>query len=406
MHLYYLLIVILLLITVFSYANFKWIRLPGPIAITLLSLITSLVLLLFNRLFPEALELVRQALEGIPFFDLVIKIVLGLILFAGAYRTSFNEIKGVIKSVLTLAFISTILSTLLVGMLMHYGLLLFSMNVPLVYCFLFGALISPTDPVAVLGILHKAGVEKSLELKLTGESLINDGVGIVLFVTFYQLYASAETLEISTTILLFLKEAGGGVLFGLLLGSVGLFMLRTVKDYKIAILVTLVIAMPGYTAADLLGISGPIAMVAAGLIMGNAERSSVMKGRTKRITAFFWELVDNFFNSMLFLLIGFEFVLIPLTLEVFVIGLMAVLIVLASRFLSVVLPALALRRQLGSKSIALLTWCGLRGAVAIALALALPPSIYRYLFLAVTYVVALFSILVQGLTIKKLAKKL
>jgi CPA1 family monovalent cation:H+ antiporter len=404
MHLYYLLTVLLMLITLFSLINYKWLKLPGPIAITLLSLCTAVLLLMFKNVFPELASTATETLSTVHFYDIVLQIVLGFILFAGAYRSSYREIKTVLKPVILLATLGTIISTILVGVLMQLTMKWFGLHVPLIYCFLFGALISPTDPIAALGILQKAGISRSLQLKLTGESLINDAVGIVLFVTCYDIFTSGQGFVLTDVVLLFLREAGGGLLFGLLLGGVGFFLLHITNSYKIAILVTLMVVTAGYTAAQMIHVSGPIAMVTAGLIMGNAGRNRAMDPNTTKITDIFWKLSDNFFNSMLFLLIGFELLLIVPPFYIIVVGLITVVVVLLSRFLAVLLPALVLRRELGSGSLVLLTWCAMRGAVSIALALALPTSSYHDLFLTLTYFVCIFSIVVQGLTIKPLAK--
>jgi CPA1 family monovalent cation:H+ antiporter len=283
------------------------------------------------------------------------------------------------------------------------------MPIPLIYCLLFGALISPTDPIAVLGILKSAKIPASLELKISGESLFNDGVAVVVFVSLAQI-ARSGTGEFSSFSIakFFLEEAIGGLLYGALLGYIGYWALRSIDDYKVEVLITLAIVMGGYFLAGHLHVSGPLAMVVAGLITGNKSKREGMSDLTRDYLGKFWEMIDEILNAVLFLFIGLEMLIVKIDKTVLIIGGISILIVLFARWISVILPVLFLRYKMEfeKNAVVMLTWGGLRGGISVALALSLGTSMYRDQFVLITYIIVVFSILVQGLTIGKLAKKL
>ncbi|MPT35668.1 MAG: sodium:proton antiporter, partial [Flavobacterium sp.] len=294
------------------------------------------------------------------------------------------------------------------GVLLYNILPLLSLQVPFIYCLLFGALISPTDPIAVLGILKNANVPKSLETKVAGESLFNDGVAVVVFAVILQL-AQGRNIDLSFSHIswLIIKEALGGFLLGMALGITASKAMRKIDDYKVSVLITLSVVMGGYLIAHAMHISGPLTMVAAGLIIGNYGKKTAMSPITKDYLNKFWELIDEIMNAILFLFIGFELLLIPDILGYWQIGLMCILLVLFSRFLSIWIPTLVIpfKEKFNRGTIKILVWGGLRGGVSIALALSIEEGPHKQMILAITYFVVVFSIVVQGLSIGKLANK-
>jgi CPA1 family monovalent cation:H+ antiporter len=310
--------------------------------------------------------------------------------------------------IMTFSTIGVLLSTLVIGVLMYFIFGFFQTNIPFIYCLLFGALISPTDPIAVLGILKEAKIPASLEIKITGESLFNDGVGVVVFATILEIaQLGIDKISFGEIAWTFLKEAGGGILWGVILGYAGFYLLRSIDHYQVEVLITLAMVMGGYLFASYLHISGPLAMVVAGIITGNKGEAS-MSDVTRDYVGKFWELIDEILNAVLFLLIGFEVLILSFHSKIILIGLTAILIVLFARLISVFIPTLFLqfRRSFERNMVPILTWGGLRGGISVALALSLPSNMYRSEFVSITYIVVIFSILVQGLTIGKLAKKL
>ncbi|GAA0553163.1 cation:proton antiporter [Chitinophaga japonensis] len=406
MHFYYLLIFIIAATTLFSYLNYKLTRWPAPMAVMIFSLVSAVLLLLLHNLFPELTADVTDTMSEINLQDLVLKIVLGFLLFAATFRTDVMHFRREARPILALALLSTLASTFITGGLVYFLAPLLGLRLSLINCLLFGTVIAPTDPIAVLGLLRKAGIPKSLELQIKGESMINDGIAIVLFTTFLETgNASQGGSVLGHAVLLFLQEAAGGALFGALIGYLGLQALKTLNNYKLEILVTLVIVMGGYTLADLIHVSGPLTMVAAGLICSRGK-TLALSAESMRHVSSFWELTDSFLNVVVFLLIGFELLVIPLNLLIAVMGLACILIVLVSRFLAVLLPFYLLRSRFERHSPLMLTWGALRGGVSIALALSLPAAMHRHELLPVTYLIAVFSIIVQGMTIGKLSNKL
>jgi len=337
------------------------------------------------------------------------QVMLGFLLFAGSMHIDAKKLRKERASVVTFSTVGVVLSTFIIGILMYVVTGWFGIKMDFIYCLLFGALISPTDPIAVLGILKQANIPQSLEIKITGESLFNDGVAVVVFTTITEVVrVGIDNVSAGSIIWLFLKEACGGFAFGLLLGYVGFLALKSINNYTIEVLITLAIVMGGYTFADYLHISGPLAIVAAGIVTGNQSLEYGTSDETRDYITKFWEMIDEVMNAILFLLIGFEMLVIPFTRSLLWLGGAAILIVLAARFLSVALPIVVLkkRRSFEKNAIAILTWGGLRGGISVALALSLQPNYSTRIMVSITYFVVLFSILVQGLTIGRIARKL
>jgi len=407
MNLNEILTITVVLAAVFAYVNHRWIKLPTTIGIMVLSLISSVILFALGETHSFLSAKAIQLVSSIDFQDVLMNFMLSFLLFAGAIHIDAHKLKKERLPIIILATLGILISTFLVGGMVWGLFILFHAPIPFVYCLLFGALISPTDPIAVLGILKEARIPASLELKISGESLFNDGVAVVIFISIAEV---ARTGDFSAIAIgkLFLQEALGGLGFGFLLGYVGFWALRSIDDYKVELLITLAIVMGGYFIAGYLHVSGPLAMVVAGIIIGNKVKQEGMSEQTRDYLGKFWEMIDEILNAILFLLIGFEMLIIKISATVFVIGLISISIALLARWISVLLPVYLLRFKIKfeKNAIAILTWGGLRGGISVALALSLGEKMYRNEFVLITYIIVVFSILVQGLTIGKVSKKL
>lgn len=409
MHLYTVITIIVSLSAVFSYVNHKFIRLPSTIGIMLLSLLSSVLLVLAGKWMPGLFVSVKEMVETLDFYELLINMMLSFLLFAGAIHINADRLRKERMPVIGLATVGTLISTIAVGYMAHFLFDAVGYKIELIYCLLFGALISPTDPIAVLGILKNARVPASMEMKISGESLFNDGVAVVIFITLLDVAEKGMNSVTGTDIfLLFAREAGGGLIYGAVLGYVGFLVLRSIDNYQVEVLITLAIVMGGYTLANAMHISGPLAMVVAGIITGNKGRRLGMSDITRDYLGKFWELVDEILNAILFLLLGVEMLVVQMDKWILLVGCVSIGVVLLARWVSVALPILVLRKFIPFEkhAIAMLTWGGLRGGISVALALSLPFHMYRDKFVALTYVIVVFSIVVQGLTIGRLAKKI
>ena len=388
----------------FSYVNHRYVKLPSAVGVMLISLALSLALVVLGHLgFAIQEEKVRRLIGNIDFSEALLHGMLGFLLFAGALSVNLNDLLEKKWEIGIFATAGVVLSTLIVGTVMY--LLSAWLGLPLGFlaCLLFGALISPTDPIAVLGILRKAGVPRSLEIKITGESLFNDGIGVVVFIVLLGIATSGGVVSAGGVAVLLAEEALGGIIFGLLLGLLGYRLLKSVDNYQVEILITLAMVMGGYSLAPALHVSGPLAMVVAGLLVGNYGRKFAMSDRTREHLDTFWELVDEILNAVLFVLIGLEVLVITMTDRTFLAGAIAIPVVLLARLVSVGIPISLLRfvRKFSPRVIRILTWGGLRGGISVALALSLPKGPERDLILTMTYAVVVFSIAVQGLTLKR-----
>ena len=401
--------VIALLITlaaVFSYVNFSYLRLPTTIGVMLISLLLSLLLVILRWFGPDFTLYARQILDQIDFNKTLMQGMLSYLLFAGALNVNLEDLARQKWVIGALATIGVVISTFIIGTAVWFVSGWFGLEISYIYCLLFGTLISPTDPIAVLSILRTAGVSKSLETKITGESLFNDGVGVVMFILVSGAAFGGEAITAGSIIKLFMVEAVGGVFFGILLGFITYRMLARVDNYQVEILLTLALVTGGYALADVVHVSGPIAIVVAGLMVGNHGRMLAMSDLTREHLDTFWELVDEILNAVLFVLIGLEILVIHMNYSLLFAGFATVAIVLAGRFASVALPVACFRkyREFTPHTVKLLTWGGLRGGISVALALSLPTGPERDILLTITYFVVVFSIVVQGLTIGSLIR--
>ncbi|RYJ41737.1 Sodium/hydrogen exchanger [Flavobacterium beibuense] len=335
--------------------------------------------------------------------------MLNFMLFAGAIHINLKDLREQRLPIIVFSTVSVVISTFVVGTFLYYLTPFLHLNIPYSYCLLFGALISPTDPVAVLSILKEVKVRKSLETKIAGESLFNDGMAIVAFAVILNIAQDNEyTPTVFNVVWLFLREAGGGFLLGVVLGIGAAKAMRKIDDYKVSVLITLAVVMGGYLIASALHISGPLTMVFAGLIIGNFKKTSVMSPTTKDYLDKFWELNDEILNAVLFLFIGFNLLMVTDINNYWLPGLACVIVVLLARYVSIWLPTLIIpfKKKFNSNTIKILVWGGLRGGVSIALALSIDDVPYKNDIIAITYFVVVFSILVQGLSIAKIAGKL
>lgn len=397
----------IILASIFGYVNYRWIKWPPTIGIMVLSLITSLLLVVIGKFKPAFLTQAVIIVASIDFQKLLLDFMLSLLLFSGAIQINSKKLMKEKLPILVLSTVGLIISSFIIAYLCWYLFKIFHFDVAFIYCLLLGALISPTDPIAVMAILKLAKIPSSLEAKISGESLFNDGIGVVLFVSIVELAkAGTQNFQAVDVIKIFVQEAVGGAIFGAVLGYTGYLALRSIDNYKIEILITLAIVMGGYSIAGRLHISGPLAMVIAGLITGNKVKDEVMSDITQDYLSKFWELIDEILNAILFLFIGLEMLVIKINSVIFFIGLITVLIVVFARWVSVTIPVLILKKWVNfeKNAIIILTWGGLRGGLSVALALSLSKSMHKDEFVLITYVVVVFSILIQGLTIGKVAK--
>jgi CPA1 family monovalent cation:H+ antiporter len=401
--------VCLVITALLAYLNHRFLGMPTTIGVMAASLAFSLALIGLDAvgLSYGLREYEESLLRSIDFSDVLMQGMLSLLLFAGALHVDLSELKTYRWQVGVLAVLGTLLSTVLVGFGMWLVLPLTGLQLPLMYCLLFGALISPTDPIAVMGILKSAGAPKELELVIAGESLFNDGVGVVIFSLLLGMVASGLTPTVGQGLELLLHEAGGGLLFGLVLGYITFRLLRSVDNYQVEVLLTLAAVTGGYALASRLHVSGPLAMVVAGLMIGNHGRALAMSDTTRRYVDMFWELIDEILNATLFVLIGMEVLLVVFSLHELAAASLAIGVTLLARLLTVGLPVALLPRafNLPRGSWKVLTWGGLRGGISVALALSLPAGPERNILVALTYCVVVFSILVQGLSIGRVARK-
>ena len=408
--------ILITLAAVFRYCNVRFIRLPPSIALMLMSLTVAVALMIAGWVWPGlghgVEQQVRQWVGGMNFGTFLMKYLLGFLLFAGALHVNLGDLMRSRWAIATFATLGVIGSTFAVAGLTLALTGVMSLNLPWIYCLLFGALISPTDPIAVLAILKRAGASKQLETRIAGESLFNDGIGVVVFVVVAGLATGdGHSAGAGDIALLLVGEAVGGVALGLALGYAGYRVLKSIDSYAVEILVTLALVMGGYALAHAIHTSGPLAMVVAGLMIGNHGRELAMSKNTREHLDTFWELIDEILNALLFVLIGLEVVVLRLTGWHLLAGLAAIPLVLLARLTSIGVPVSVLSRWQPAppRSVRIMTWGGLRGGISIALALSLPAATAdqaaaRDLILTMTYVVVAFSILVQGTTVQRLVR--
>lgn len=406
---YELLTIIIVLTALFAYINHRFIKLPNTIGLMIMSLLISGAVIWFGYLFPELANNITKAVHSLDFHELLLNIMLSFLLFAGAIRVDAEQLRNQMLPVILMASIGILISTFVIGTLMFYLFQVFGMHINYIYCLMFGSLISPTDPVVVMNVLRRTGLPRSLELKIKGESLFNDGVSIVIFLTLLRIaHSGLDNIDTGNVLLLFAKETGGGLLFGMILGYIGFYLLKTIDNYLVEVQITLAMVMGGYMLADTLSLSAPIAIVTAGIVTGNKGDRWSGSRQEQDYIGNFWQIIDDLLNAILFLLIGFEMLVVDISKRLIIIGAIAIPVMLLARLISLSIPysLLRLKTTFEKNAIPILTWGGLRGGISIAIVLSLPASMHRNEFLTITYIVVVFSIVVQGLSIGKLIRKL
>jgi CPA1 family monovalent cation:H+ antiporter len=401
---------LIVLTAAFAYINTRFLRLPDTIGLMIVSLGFSLLVIIGNYFQPSWFEAARIAINQIDYTTVVLDVMLSGLLFAGAFHSDSRALRQAWASIALFAVVGVILSTVLIGGFLYGLLQLIGVSTSFLTCLLFGALISPTDPIAVLGVLTRANVPKTVEIKIVGESLFNDGIGVVLFLILLEIIKRGpESVGVTDVTILFAQEALGGIGFGVLLGLALYYLLRSVDHYQTEILITLAAVLGGYSLANSLHVSGPLAMVVTGLFTGERAKQVAMSEITEEYVGKFWEIIDIILNAILFVLIGFRLVTLSLDILYLYVGLVTIFITLVSRYLSLRIPLFLSRRWLYSKreDTLMMTWGGLRGGLSIAMALSVPDLVpAKDLFITITYITVLFSIVGQGLSLEKVARRL
>lgn len=401
--------ILLSLTAICSYLNYKFLKLPKSIGITLVALLIT-IFIVISGLFGWGIhDFAAIVVNDIGFDDTFLHGMLSFLLFAGALHINPKDLAQQKGLIFSFATISVIISTLLIGFATYGITQTFGVELPLYYCFVFGALISPTDAIAVLGVLAQAKVPKSLETKITGEALFNDAMGIVLFFIAIGFATGQHTsLDPNQTIIYFLREGGGGLLYGLIVGWCAVKILDRIDDYELAIILTLALVTGGYSAAvSLLDVSGPIFMVITGLVIGSFLKHNRSSKISIQNVELFWDLLDQLLNAILFVLIGLEFMRIHFEIHLILASMAVVVASIGARWVSICVPVVMMARfkTFNSSVIAIMTWCGLRGGISIALALGISGP-YHDTIVTITYFVVLFSIMIQGITMGPLINNL
>jgi CPA1 family monovalent cation:H+ antiporter len=403
-----LFVIIALLVIVsagYSYINARFIKLPVTIGIMSIGTIVSILIIVLDHFNPSFQKYLTALAKNIDFSEAVLNIMLGFLLFAGSFNLDTDKLKREMRPVLLLSTIGVILSTFAFGLLFYWGMRLFDIKVPLIYCFLFGAVVSPTDPVAVSAVIKKSKLPSHLGTIITGESLFNDGVGLVLFITILEIIQTNSTkIDIADTIILFCREVFGGIGLGLVCGYFAYRLMKSITDFQTIVLVSLALVMGISLMATYWHLSVPLAVVSAGILTGIRSINISNKETSHQSLERFWKLIDEMLNTILFVMIGLQIIELPFLNNYWITGSVSIVLILVARWISIALPLTFLKKSLNIKytDVNILTWAGLRGGISIALALSLPHNRYRYIILAGSYFIVLFSIIVQGLSLNKL----
>jgi CPA1 family monovalent cation:H+ antiporter len=404
MDLFFIIALLVIISATYSYINARFIKLPGTIGIISLAIAVSVVVLVVDKLNPAASRYLTPLAKNIDFSRTVLNTMLGFLLFAGSFNLNVKKLKKEMRPVFVLSTVGVIISTAVFGLLFYYIAPLFHIYVPLIYCLLFGALVSPTDPVAVGAIIKRSKLPAHLETIISGESLFNDGVGLVLFITLLEITESGvQDISFANAALLFAREVFGGIILGVVAGFLAFRLMRSITDFQTIVLVSLALVMGISLVASNLHLSIPLAVVSAGLFTGNRSINLDDHEHSHQALERFWQLIDEMLNTILFVMIGLQMVNFPFINNYFMTGGLAIVLILAARWASIMLPLTFLKRTLmvNYSSVKILTWAGLRGGISIALALSLPHTKYRELILAGSYFIVIFSIIVQGLTLNR-----
>lgn len=409
MELVTLISVLVVMCAVFSYINIRFLKLQSSIGLMIISLVCSLIIIAESRISSTFYGHIEHLVREINFSQTLLNVMLGFLLFAGALHINTKDLKKQAAAVVSFSTLSVALSIFFFGGVMWGVFKMFNYPVDFIYCLWFGALVSPTDPIAVIGILRKSSMPKEIETTINGESLFNDGIGVVFYVTIGQVISlGLENLSSFDVLFLFGREVIGGIGLGLLLGYMAYFFIRKIDHYQTEVLMSLALVMMCGVLAQWLHVSGPLAVIVIGLLLGNKVSHTAMSEKTRDYHTKFWELIDDFLNAILFVLIGLQMVLLPFLANYLLIGLLAIVLLLLCRYVSLRIPILFLRNKelFNAKTAFIMTWGGLRGGLSVALTLSLPDNPYKEMIVSITYIIVIFSIIVQGLTTEKLVKKL
>lgn len=406
-----LFVIIALLVIVsafFSYINARFTKLPGTIGIVLIATVSSVIILIVDRTNPASARYLTTLARNINFSKAVLNIMLGFLLFSSSFNLDGAKLKRAMRPVFVLSTLGVILSTTIFGFLLFYLAPFFHIHMPLIYCLLFGALVSPTDPVAVSAIIKNSKLPAHLETIISGESLFNDGIGLILFVIILEITrVGEENIELSKVILLIIKEVLGGIAAGAILGYLAQRLMKSVTDFQTIVLISLALVMGLSVLATILHFSIPLAVVTAGLFAGSHSINQDSKERSHEALEKFWKLVDEMLNTILFVMIGLQLINLPYVNNYWITGGISIVMILIARWLSIMLPLTFLRNTLkvNYNNINIMTWAGLRGGISIALALSLPDTPYRHLILSGSYFIVIFSVIVQGLTLNAMINR-
>lgn len=399
--------ILIILSAVFAFINTKFLKLPFTIGLMIIAIIFTVGITILGSFNDYILDEAKMLIASVDFETALLDIMLSFLLFAGALHTKLDSLKRQKGPIALFATIGVVLSTFLIGTMMYYLFIAFNYPINYIYCLLFGALISPTDPIAVLGILKDANAPKKLETKIVGESLFNDGVGVVVFIVIFKIAQQGiDAMSFGDVSLLFVEEVAGGILLGLLAGWVAFRLMKAIDNYETEVIITLALVMGVSALAHYLHVSGPLAVVVAGIFLGNKAPKIAWSENTHNYVDKFWELIDVLLNAVLFVLIGLELLVISMNGQYLLYGIIAIPLALLARFIALSGPVAIFEKKLDfiPKTNLIMTWGGIRGGISIALALSLEPQMERELFLTVTYVIVVFSIIGQGLTIGPLVK--
>jgi CPA1 family monovalent cation:H+ antiporter len=402
----FILITFLVIVSAFySYINARFVKLPGTIGVVSIAIIGSIITIIINNLYPNSVRYLTMLARNIDFSETVLDIMLGFLLFSGAFTLNTKRLRKEMRPVFILSTVGVILSCGIFGLLFYGITRLFDFDIPLLYCFLFGALISPTDPVAVSAIVKNSKLPAKLETIISGESLFNDGIGLVLFITLLQITRTGtDNIDFGQAAFLFVKSVFGGIFLGLGMGFIAFRLMKSINDFQTIVLVSLALVMSISVSAAYLEFSIPLAVVSAGLFAGTGSINIDNNERSHQALEKFWELIDEMLNTILFVMIGLQMLNLPFLKKYWLAGGIGIVVILMARWLSITLPLTFLRRTLdvSYKSVNILTWAGLRGGISIALALALPGGPHKHTILAGAYFIVVFSVIVQGLTLNRL----
>jgi CPA1 family monovalent cation:H+ antiporter len=392
----------------FAFINTRFLKLPFTIGLMIIAIVFTIALNILGTFNPYIMEEANLLIESIDFETVLLDVMLSFLLFAGSLHTKLDSLKTQKGPIALFATVGVIISTFLIGTMMYYLFLAFNYPIDYIYCLLFGALISPTDPIAVLGILKDADAPKNLETKIVGESLFNDGVGVVVFIVIFKIAQQGlDSMGVGDVGLLFIEEVIGGIVLGLVAGWVAFRLMKVIDNFETEVMITLALVMGISALAHYLHVSGPLAVVVAGIFIGNKSPEIAWSENTENYIDKFWELIDVLLNALLFVLIGLELLIITLSSTYIVFGLLAIPVALIARYLALSGPVAIFKKRLDfiPKTNLIMAWGGIRGGISIALALSLEPQMERELFLTITYVIVVFSIIAQGLTIGPLVKR-